>query len=299
MKLTIFGLGFTAGFYARTRASKFAALTATKRAPPAEAEDALTLLPFDGARPELDARLLEALAASHAVLVSAGPNEAGDPVLNRLGAPIAANPNIKTVIYLSTIGVYGDQQGAWIDEDTPVSPSHARTRMRADVESQWLELGKNSGKKIFVLRLSGIYGPGRNVLEKLRDGSARRLVKPGQVFNRIHVEDIARALDACLFSDAPGGIYNVTDDEPAPPQDVIAFGAQLLNLPAPPEQDFATAQLTPMARSFYGENKRVGNARLKQLLGVPLAFPTYREGLAGLASAQGNPKTVKTPPGAV
>lgn len=284
MRLTIFGLGYSAGFYAQSRAQKFEAVVATKRAPDAAMQGPIALWAFDGAQQNMDEGLIAALAASDALLISAGPDETGDPVLNRLGERIAANPKIRKIVYLSTIGVYGDQQGAWIDETTPVKPSHARTKIRAEVENQWLELGETSGKQVYVLRLSGIYGPGRSVLDKLREGAARRLVKPGQVFNRIHVEDIARAIDACLSSEAPGGIYNVTDDEPAPPQDVIAFGAELLNLPAPPEQDFETATLTPMARSFYGENKRVGNKKLKTTLGVTLAFKTFREGLAALVT---------------
>lgn len=283
MRLTIFGLGYSAGFYAQSRAQKFSAVVATQRAPDSANRGPIALLPFDGGQEKIDDRLIAALLASDALLISAAPDDFGDPVLRRLAAPIAANKKIKKIIYLSTIGVYGDQQGAWIDETTPVKPSHARTKIRAEVENQWLKLGETSGKQVYVLRLSGIYGPGRSVLEKLREGTARRLVKPGQVFNRIHVEDIAQAIDACLLSDAPGGIYNVTDDEPAPPQDVIAFGAELLNLPAPPEQDFETATLTPMARSFYGENKRVGNKKLKQTLGVALAYQSFREGLTALA----------------
>ena len=149
-------------------------------------------------------------------------------------------------------------------------------------EAGWIDLAKASGKQAYVLRLSGIYGPGRNVLRKLRDGTAKRLVKPGQVFNRIHVEDIAQAIKACLTGSAPGGIYNITDDEPAPPQDVVLYAAQLMGVAPPPEQDFVAAELTPMARSFYGENKRVANRRMKEKLGFDLAFPTYREGIAAL-----------------
>ncbi len=216
-----------------------------------------------------------------ALLVSAGPDAQGDPVLRRLEAEIAAAPRLKKIVYLSTIGVYGDHGGAWIDESAETRPTNERSRVRLVVEAQWRALGERTGKAVSVLRLSGIYGPGRNVLVKLREGTAKRLVKPGQVFNRIHVEDIARAIDACLLGEAPPGIYNVTDDEPAPPQDVVLYGAILLGMAPPPEQDFVAAALTPMARSFYGENKRVSNMRMKRDLGVELAYPDLSRGDRG------------------
>ena len=154
--------------------------------------------------------------------------------------------------------------------------------MRVHAEKAWSTLSKDPSKTVHVLRLSGIYGPGRNALVNLAEGKARRLVKPGQVFNRIHVEDIARACAALVVYEGPSGIWNVTDDEPAPPQDVIAYAAEMMGVNPPPEQDFATADLTPMARSFYGENKRCSNARVKDELGLDFAYPTYREGIAAL-----------------
>ena len=286
VKLVIFGLGFTAAYYAAHGAGAFADVTATKRAPQGESLGRIKLLPFDGAAESCDPRLLAAIAEADALLVSAGPDAQGDPVLRRLAKDIAAAPKLKKIVYLSTIGVYGDHAGNWVDETTPTNPTNERSRIRLVAEAQWLDLAKASGKQAYVLRLSGIYGPGRNVLQKLRDGTAKRLVKPGQVFNRVHVEDISRAINACLTGPAPGGIYNVTDDEPAPPQDVVLYAAQLMGVEPPPEQDFVAAQLTPMARSFYGENKRVSNRRMKALLDFDLALPTFREGIAALL-AQG------------
>jgi nucleoside-diphosphate-sugar epimerase len=286
VNLVIIGLGFTASYYAAHHASAFTRVTGTRRAPKAERLGGVELLPFDGAAETSDPRLLAALAEADALLVSAGPDAQGDPALRLLADKIAASPGCKKIVYLSTIGVYGDHGGEWIDETAATEPANRRSQQRLAAEAGWTQLAKRSGKEIYVLRLSGIYGPGRNVLVKLREGAAKRLVKPGQVFNRVHVEDISRAIDACLTTPAPGGIYNITDDEPAPPQDVVLYAAQKLGVAPPPEQDFDAAQLTPMARSFYGENKRVSNRRMKDLLGFDPAFPTFREGIAALR-AQG------------
>lgn len=283
VKLLIFGLGYTAGFYAAEASHVFEQVTATKRAPEVLAEGRFRLLPFDGASDKIDPRVLDALGDADAVLVSAGPDAAGDPVLRRLAEQIAAAPKLKTIVYLSTIGVYGDHGGAWIDETSELRPSNDRTRWRVAVERDWLALGERAEKQVYVLRLSGIYGPGRSVIERLRDGTAKRLIKPGQVFNRIHVADIAQAINACFAGSAPSGVYNVTDDEPAPPQDVVTYAAELLGVTPPPEQEFVAAQLSPMARSFYGENKRTSNKKMREVLGITPKFPTYREGIGGLA----------------
>ena len=286
MNLFVFGLGYSAGFFARTRAGRFDAIAATSRGvarADAPRADGIERLAFDGARH--DAAVPARLAAANALLVSIPPDGADDPVLARFAAPIAAAKNLRRIVYLSTIGVYGDHDGAWVDEASATHPGSARNQARLRVEQGWLELGRASSKAVAILRLAGIYGPGRNVLVKLREGTAQRIVKPGQVFNRIHVEDISRAIEAALLPGAPGGICNVSDDEPAPPQDVMLHGAELLGMAPPPQLDFASAALSPMARSFYGENKRVRNTRLKQELGVTLAYPTYREGLAALHAA--------------
>ena len=282
MNLVIIGMGYSASFYTAHHASAFARLTGTQRAPRRERLGGVELLPFDGAAPSCDPRLLAALADADALLVSAGPDAQGDPAFRLLAKEIAAAPKLKKIVYLSTIGVYGDHGGAWIDETASTDPANGRSRLRLAAETGWSGLSDGTAREIYILRLAGIYGPGRNVLVKLREGTARRLVKPGQVFNRIHVEDIARAIDACLTGQAPGGVYNVTDDEPAPPQDVVLYAAQKLGVEPPPEQDFDEVQLTPMARTFYGENKRVSNRRMKENLRFDLAFPTYREGIAAL-----------------
>lgn len=282
MKLVILGLGYTAAHYAVYHSRAFTEVTGTKRAPQGESIGRIKLLPFDGAAEQVDPRLLKVLSEADALLVSAGPDAGGDPTLRRLAKEIAAAEKLKKIVYLSTIGVYGDHQGEWIDETAEVKPTNERSRLRLVAEARWTDLAKKNGKEIYVLRLSGIYGPGRNVLLKLREGAAKRLVKPGQVFNRIHVDDIATAINACLTGPAPGGVYNVTDDEPAPPQDVVLYAANLMGVEPPPERDFEATELTPMARSFYGENKRVSNRRMKNLLDFDLDFPTFREGISAL-----------------
>ena len=218
-----------------------------------------------------------ALAQATHILASAAPDAAGDPFLAAVGEAIGRS-GAAWVGYLSTTGVYGDQQGGWVDEATPLTPSSARGEYRVRAEGQW----RATGLPVHIFRLAGIYGPGRGPFEKVRDGTARRIIKPGQVFSRIHVEDIAQVLLASINRPNPGAAYNVCDDDPAPPQDVLSYAAQLLGLPEPPAVDYATADLTPMARSFYAESKRVRNDRIKDELGVRLTFADYRQGLRGL-----------------
>lgn len=227
--------------------------------------------------------ILAALDAATHLLISAGPNEAGDPTLRALGPQIAARAGrFDWAGYLSTTGVYGDRGGAWIDESAERAPSSRRGEWRVQAEDEWLALHRDRGLPMHVFRLAGIYGPGRGPFEKVRQGTARRIVKDGQVFSRIHVDDIAAVLRASIARPDPGAAYNVCDDEPAPPQDVIAEAARLLGLDPPPEIAFEDADLSPMARSFYGESKRTSNRRIREELGVDLAFPTYREGLRAL-----------------
>ncbi|ACK83501.1 SDR family oxidoreductase [Methylorubrum extorquens] len=285
MNLFVFGLGFSARHFAERERARFNAVRATvtepERARSLAAETGFTLRAFG---PEADdTRIAEDLADTDVLLISAPPGRDGDTVLARYRDTIAKS-RIGWIGYLSTIGVYGDQGGAWIDETTPATPKSARSRDRLAVENAWLALGAETGKAVQVFRLSGIYGPGRNPIVKLRDGRTQRIVKPGQVFNRIHVADIAATLAASIERPRGGAVYNVTDDEPAPPQTVTEHAARLTGLPLPPEIDFETADLSPMARSFYGENKRVRNRLIREELGVQLAFPTYREGLAALVS---------------
>ena len=221
--------------------------------------------------------LAPALARATHILVSAAPDANGDPFLATHRTAIAlAKP--QWVGYLSTTAVYGDHQGGWDDETTPLNPSSARAVQRVLAERQWGSLGQ----PVHVFRLAGIYGPGRGPFEKVRDGTARRIIKPGQVFSRIHVEDIATTLMGSFAHPNPGAVYNVCDNDPARPEDVLSYAAALLGLPEPPTTPYEAAEMTPMARSFYGESKRVSNARIKTELGVTLGFPTYREGLAAL-----------------
>ncbi len=217
-----------------------------------------------------------ALAQATHVLVSAAPEAEGDPFV--LGWPQMAQAQVDWVGYLSTTGVYGDHQGGWVDETTALTPAGARGAQRVLAEAQW----RATGLPVHIFRLAGIYGPGRGPFEKVRDGSARRIIKPGQYFSRTHVEDIAQVLAASIARPNPGAAYNVCDDEPAPPEDVLSHAAALLGLPEPPAIPFDEAEMTPMARSFYSESKRVCNDRIKDELGVRLLYPTYREGLAAL-----------------
>lgn len=222
-----------------------------------------------------------ALGQARHLLTSVAPGEA-DPVLTALGPQIAAaRPD--WVGYLSTTAVYGHHDGAWVDETTPLAPTTARGAARARAEADWAALGL----PLHIFRLAGIYGPGRGPFEKVRDGTARRIVKPGQVFSRIHVEDIANVLEAALRHPQPG-IYNVCDDDPASPEAILSLAARMLNLPEPPMVPYEEAEMTPMARSFYGENKRVRNDRIKAVLGVRLLYPTYREGLAAILAEELN-----------
>ncbi|WP_375688145.1 SDR family oxidoreductase [Pseudooceanicola sp. LIPI14-2-Ac024] len=226
------------------------------------------------------ADLTQALSEATHLLVSAGPDAEGDPMLRNLRDAIAARAAaFDWVGYLSTTGVYGDHDGGWVDEATPLTPSTRRGQWRVAAEAEWQAI---PGLPLHIFRLAGIYGPGRGPFAKVRNGTARRIVKPGQVFSRIHVEDIAQVLAASIDRPNPGAVYNLCDDDPAPPENVIAHAAELLGLPLPPAEDFATAEMTPMARSFYAESKRVRNDRIKDELGVRLRYPTYRDGLRAL-----------------
>lgn len=218
-------------------------------------------------------------AATH-ILVSAAPDDGGDPVLRDCRDAIAAAVSrLSWVGYLSTTGVYGDRGGDWVDEGSALTPTTARGRARVAAEAAWAAI---PGLPLHIFRLAGIYGPGRGPFEKVRQGTARRIVKPGQVFSRIHVDDIAQVLAASIARPDPGAVYNVCDDDPAPPEDVIAHAAHLLGLPVPPAEGWDSAEMTPMARSFYAESKKVRNDRMKRELGVRLIHPDYRSGLAAL-----------------
>ncbi|WP_275787892.1 SDR family oxidoreductase [Pararhizobium gei] len=282
MHVLILGAGFSGSAIGRAFLPKARSVTGTTRS-----QDKLGVLQamgmdgllYDGAvvSPELAAVMRK---ATHLVQ-SIAPGKDGDPIM-RAGMPPLEHlmPNLQWAAYLSTVGVYGDHGGAWVTEEALLDPVSARSTERVAAERAWLSSGEEHGLPVAVLRLSGIYGPGRNAFRNLEAGTARRLVKANQVFNRIRVEDIASAA-LLLVERKTGGIFNVTDNEPAPPQDVVAEAARLMGIEAPPEIPFETADLSPMARSFYGENKRVSNAKLRGI-GFDFRFPDYRISLAEL-----------------
>lgn len=285
MPLICLGFGYTAQAFVARHGARFSRIMATCRSDASEA----VIRHAGGAPVRLqdadNAPLKAALANSNVVLVSAGPDAAGDPFVGVVDAALSATPKPLKILYLSTVGVYGDHDGGWVEETTEPRPTSQRSRWRLAAEQAWLALGRAHGASVQLFRLAGIYGPGQNALENLRAGKAKRLVKPGQVFNRIHVDDIADVLLAAIDRGTAGAIWNVADNEPAPPQDVVTYGARLLSVPPPPEVAFDPAVLSPMARSFYGENKRVSNRAICETLGVALQFPTYREGLSALLAA--------------
>jgi len=274
----IFGAGYSGRAFARLVSGE-AFVAGTTRSPERFARlRAAGIEPyiFDGEA--ISDAVRSELADTTHLIVSAAPIEAGDPVLVA-GRDVLATgmPRLAWIGYLSTVGVYGDHGGGWVDESGECRPVSRRSVMRVLAERDWLSFGRETSVAVAVLRLSGIYGPGRNAFVNLAAGTARRLVKPGQVFNRIHVADIAGALEH-LGGRSIAGIFNVTDDLPAPPQDVVAYAADLMAVEPPPEIPFETAQISPMARSFYGENKRVSNAAIKQA-GYRFMFPDYRAAL--------------------
>lgn len=284
MTLVIFGHGYTSRTFAEHVRGRFDRIVGTARRPNGGRQDGVELLRFEN--DGYDDRLPAVLAEADAVLCSVPPDELGDPVLEMFGDTLAAASRLKWIGYLSSTGVYGDHEGAWVDETADLRAAEERSLRRVEAEQSWLDFGQDTGKCVQIFRLAGIYGPGQNALVNLADGTAKRIVKPGQVFNRIHVEDIARVLEASLSKPRPEAIYNVADDEPAPPQDVVAFAASLLGMEPPLETPFEQAHLSPMAASFYAENKRVSNRLIREELGVELAYPTYREGLRALHAAR-------------
>lgn len=282
-RLFCFGLGYSALALVGTLAGRGWRIAGTCRS--AEKQRALASRSveahiFDRDRPLADAPA--ALAGTTHLLSSVPPDASGDPVIDLHGDDIGALKGLAWAGYLSTTGVYGDHAGGWVDEDTPRTPVGERGRRRVAAEDAWLGLRRRFGTPVHLFRLAGIYGPGRNALETVKAGAARRVVKPGQVFSRIHRDDIVQALIASMDAPNSGAAYNLCDDEAAPPQDVIAYACALLGREPPPEIPFSAAELSPMARSFYEDNKRVRNRRMKQALGVSLKWPTYREGLKGL-----------------
>jgi nucleoside-diphosphate-sugar epimerase len=291
--LLCFGLGYSAQHYVARHGGRFTRIIGTTRSEENAAElrgrtfggHRVEIIVFDGdtAAPAL----VDTVAQANVLLVSISPDNGVDPTLRLLRDAIAAAPTLGAIVYLSTIAVYGNHDGDWIDEDTPLTPALTRAEDRIEAERAWQALGAARDVPVAVIRIAGIYGPGQNALETVKSGRARRIVKPGQVFNRIHVGDLADIIDGAVrlaLTGGAGGVFNAADDEPTAPGDPIVFAAGLLGVAPPPEIPFEEAKKTmsPFAVSFYGETKRVRNARIKSVLGVTLRYPTYREGLRAL-----------------
>ncbi len=283
-QLFIFGFGFTSQAVAEKLKPRFSNIFGTTRSEEKVAamrSHGVTPVLFDGET--LSDELVVALQSATQLLISIGPNEFGDPVLSAASEVLKNCQQIKWIGYLSTVGVYGNHDGAWVDETTQCKPVSKRSIQRVAAEKAWIEHAEKFDIPTAVFRLSGLYGPGRNTFMNIEKDKARRLVKSGQVFNRIHREDIAEAIELAIAKSA-SGIFNITDDMPAPPQDVVTYAHELMGKEPPEEIDFDTADLTPMARSFYGENKRVSNKKSKEVLGLEYTWPNYRESLTRMWS---------------
>lgn len=289
--LVCLGFGYSADHFVRAFGATFDRVVGTVRDAERAADLSATAgrlrgIIFDGQT--ISPELRDAVAQANSVRVSIPPDEDGDPVLRVLAGSFASATNLQSIVYLSTVGVYGDCDGAWVDETTPLQPGAARSRERVVAEQAWQKFGESRDIPVAILRLAGIYGPGQNALVQIASGKARRIVKPGQVFNRIHVGDIAQAVDAAITRRA-SGIFNVADDEPTPQGEPLAFAAQLMGVAPPPEIRFEDAAqgMSPMALSFWRECRRVRNDKLKRVLGVRLLYPTFREGLRALHASAG------------
>jgi len=283
----IFGLGYSGTALARRLLAAGWQVAGTTRSPEKAAElraEGIGAVVWPGDDPT------PALAGASHILMSVGPDADGDPVMNSFAGAIAGQAaHLRWLGYLSTTGVYGHHGGEWVDEATALAPTTLRGQRRVAAERGWQDLSRGAGLPLHIFRLAGIYGPGRGPYEKVRDGTAQLIIKPGQFMSRIHVDDIARVLHASMERPRPGAIYNVCDDDPSPPQDTLLYAAQLLGLPPPPVVAFDAADMTASARSFYSESKRVSNDLMKRDLGVTLAYPSYREGLAALLDGTGAP----------
>jgi nucleoside-diphosphate-sugar epimerase len=279
--LVCLGLGYSARHYVAEFGTRFTRIVGTSRTGETPANARVEMIPFDGGTPSPE--LCQAIASATALLISAAPGDGGDPILKSLNADIEAAPQLQSIVYLSSLGVYGDHGGAWVDETSPTIPPHTRGAARVDAEQAWQALGRKRAVPVAILRLGGIYGPGQNAFTRLLAGRAHRIAKPGHVTNRIHVADIAQAIEAA-FAKKADGIFNVVDDEPAPPGDQITFAAKLIGIEPPRElsMEEATRTLPPLVMSFYKGFARARNDRLKNTLGVKLRYPNYRTGLQAL-----------------
>jgi nucleoside-diphosphate-sugar epimerase len=283
----IFGAGFVGAAFAREMVARGWSVSATARS--AAARAALEAGGIGSVDPTSPGAITAALAEASALLITAAPDETGCPALAALGPTLRQGGRPPVWIgYLSTTGVYGDRQGGWVTEDSPLAPLSEPARRRVAAEEDWRDLGPTIGAPVHIFRLPGIYGPGRSAFDRLRDGTARRIVRPGQVFSRIHRDDIVSALAASIERGGEGQVFNLCDDEPCPPQDVIACAATLLGVEPPPEVAYAAEAMSPASQRFYAESKRVSNARAKAVLGWRPAFVSYREGLAAILAAEGS-----------
>jgi nucleoside-diphosphate-sugar epimerase len=296
-RLFCFGLGYCALALARELRAQSWRVSGTCRGEAKRRElsrQGIGALVFDGKVG--DPAIGEALRRSTHLLSSVPPEDA-DPVLEAYAVDIAHSESIEWIGYLSTTGVYGDRAGGLVDEDAELRPTGERGRQRVAAERMWRNFWDGHGLPVHLFRLAGIYGPGRSVLDRVRSGTARRVDRPGQVFSRIHVDDVVQTLAASIARPNGGRAYNVCDDAPAAPSDVVAYACELLRVPPPPLIPFDQAELSPMARSFYDDNKRVSNARIKQELGVVLRYPSYREGLEAILAAESSvPASAKVSP---
>ncbi len=278
-KLFIFGYGFSSEEIAKQSRDQFDVICGTSRSADKAAgfeEDGVRGVVFDG--DNLSGELKAQLKDTTHLVMSIAPGD-DDPVLSLMPEGLKQFAlNLEWAGYLSTVGVYGNHDGAWVDEETEPKPVSKRSVQRVNAEQTWTSAAQEANLPLGIFRLSGIYGPGRNAFMNIQKGTARRMVKPGQVFNRIHREDIGQAVSNAMAKNI-GGVFNITDDEPAPPQDVVTHAHELMGVEPPPETDFETADISPMARSFYGENKRATNAKSKQALNMQYRWPNYREAL--------------------
>jgi dTDP-4-dehydrorhamnose reductase len=286
--LFCFGLGYSAGVFARACSAQGWRISGTHRGKDGSdqsTKDGFKLYPFDRATPLIESQVLEDV--TH-LLVSVPPDGEGCPVADILGAKIAQLPNLTWLGYLSTTGVYGNTDGESVDENAPLNPSSDRSRFRVNAEEAWLKLWRDNDVPVHIFRLAGIYGPGRSPLDRVRSGNATRTDKPGQLFSRIYVDDISTVLRASIDRPRPGAVYNVCDDDPASPADVVAYACDLLGSETPPKVAFeeAAKSMSPMALSFWRDNRRVDNALIKKELSVQLAYPNYRQGLAAVLKAE-------------
>ena len=276
--LFCFGLGFAAQVFVKRMQAQDWIVSGTCRA--IDKKDSLkelSIFPFDGTHVTEEIR--NALSNATHLLISIPPQSSGDVVLQKLSSQIAEYKNIEWIGYISSTGVYGDTQGEWVDETSPLQPETELNVRRVEAENGWLSLVKENGCPVMIFRCAAIYGPGRNLLVSVKQGRARRIEKPGLVFSRTHVEDLAQTLEASIRNTKPGEIYNVSDDEPSPPSEAVEYACELLSIAPPPLIPFESAELSEIARGFYQTCKRVGNNKIKEELGVKLKYPNYRSGL--------------------